>query len=164
MKIEIDLDEILGDENGVETLQDSIRRQVVEKIQRDMSDGIKKRIDSEVAKAIDESIKVSLAAITPTLLSELMDAEYTPVDRWGDRQTAKTTTFRKQLVASIHEQMTYKKTTYDSDKTTFTRAVDDVVATNVSEFKTEFSKLVNAKFTEECMAFAIQKLKERLKI
>lgn len=164
MKIEIDLNEILGDESGVETLQESVRRQVVEKIQREMADGIKQRIDREVALAIDESIRTSLKEITPKLLNDLMDAEYTPVDRWGDRQSGKTTTFRKQLVASIHEQMVYKKTTFDSDKSPFTKAVDETVSANVAVFKTQFSNLVNDQFTEECLKYAVQKLKERLKV
>lgn len=37
MKIEIDLNEILGDETGVETLADSVRRQVTDKLSREIN-------------------------------------------------------------------------------------------------------------------------------
>jgi len=45
MKIEIDLNDILGDETGAETLQDSIKRQVIEKFTREIKAGISKRIE-----------------------------------------------------------------------------------------------------------------------
>lgn len=63
MKIEIDLNQILGDESGVETLQESVRRQVVEKLSYEVRQNIAKKIDAEVAVCINESIKEGLKSI-----------------------------------------------------------------------------------------------------
>jgi hypothetical protein len=97
----------------------------------------------------------------PGIINDLLSAEYVSIDRWGDRQD-KPTTFRKELVKSIHEQMVYKKAQYDSDKNAFTKAVDEVVAEKIKEFKADFVKQVDAQFVAEAMAFATAKLKERL--
>ncbi len=164
MKVEIDLNDILGDESGVETLQDSVRRQVVDHLGMEVKKGIGKQIDSEIAKIINEELKVALKARIPALIDELMTTEYTPVDRWGDRQRDKTTTFRKELVRSINEEMVYKKTQYSSDANSFTKAVDSVIKDNVDEFKTTFNKLVNSTFTTEIMNHAMQELQKKFGI
>jgi hypothetical protein len=53
MKIEIDLNDILGDEWGTETLADSVRRQVVEKLTQTVKEGVAKKIDHEVSRVIN---------------------------------------------------------------------------------------------------------------
>lgn len=163
MKIEIDLNEILGDpEFGVETLQDSVKRQIVTALTQKIQSGITKQIDTEVAMAIDATIKKNLEALTPKLFDDLLGAEYTPVDRWGQRQTGGPTTMRAQLVKAVHEQMQYTGKTYDSDKNTFTRAVDEVVGENVKKFKKDFDSLVNQMFTKECLEYAQAALQKKL--
>ncbi len=57
MKIEIDLNEILSDEYGSESLNDSIRRQVIDKLHNDVKAGIGKKIDTEISLAINSEIK-----------------------------------------------------------------------------------------------------------
>lgn len=164
MKIEIDLKDILQDDDyGSETLQDSIRRQVIEKIKAEVSTGISRKIDIEISTAIKDMIKESLLGITPGLINGLLDAEYVTVDRYGDR-AKEPTTFRKQLVTQIHNEMVYRKANYDSEKNSFTRAVDEVVLQTVSQFKKEYNSLIYSKFTEEALSYATQKLQERLKI
>jgi hypothetical protein len=162
MKIEIDLNDILGDESGAETLQDSVRRQVVDSVTETVKNGIGKRIDDAVAKTISAGIKEYLTGEMPNLLANIMDAEYVPVDRYGDR--AKTTTFRKELVKSITENMKYAKTTYSSDKNAFTKAVDEVIEENVKLFKADFNKQVDAQFTAAAMQYATDALKKKLGI
>jgi hypothetical protein len=165
MKIEIDLNEILGDpEYGVETLQESVKRQVVAGLTQKIQTGIKEKIDREVAIAIDQAVKKNIEALTPKLFQEMLEAEYTPVDRYGDRNRGQTTTMRKQLIATIHEQMVYKKQTYDSDKNSFTRTVDAVLSENVALFKKDFDKLVNEMFTKECFAYAQAEMQKKLGI
>lgn len=164
MKIEIDLNDILGDESGTETIQESVRRQVVEKLSRDVKDGIGKKIDHEIAALIDSELKVALKDKIPGLVEELMSAEYTPVDRWGDPERGKATTFRKQLVKAINETMVYKEDRYDSDKNVFTKAVDAVIKTNVDEFQRAFNKLVNDTFTKETMTYAMTELRKKFGI
>jgi hypothetical protein len=162
MKIEIDLNDILGDENGAETLQDSVRRQVVEHVTQTIRKGVGEKIDAAVSQTISAGIKEYLDGEMPNLMANLMDSEYLPVDRYGDRN--KPTTFRKELIRSITENMQYKKTNYSSDRNAFTKAVDEVIEENVKLFKADFSKQVNAQFTAAAMQYAVNTLKEKLGI
>jgi hypothetical protein len=162
MKIEIDLNDILGDESGSETLQESVRRQVIDSVTTTIKKGVGVQIDAAVSSTISAGIKDYLDNEMPALLSSIMDAEYTPVDRYGDRN--KPTSFRKELVRSIAENMVYKKTTYSSDKNAFTKAVDEVIEENLKLFRTDFEKLVNAGFTASAMEYATNALKKKLGI
>ena len=161
MKIEIDLNDILGDESGAETLHDSVRRQVVDGMTAAIKKGVGEQINLAVAKTIQVEIEKYVETEMPKFLSELMDTKYMPVDRWGDRQREKTT-FRKQLVAAIHENMVYKKANYESDKNVFTKAVDEVISQNVAAFKVEFGKQVDANVVAQTMQYATDTLKKKL--
>jgi hypothetical protein len=163
MKIEIDLNDIFGDpENGVESIQDSVKRQVISALTEIVQKGIRSQIDQEVATVISETIKTNIQSLTPKLFDDLMSAEYTPVDRYGDRERGKTTTFRKEMVKKINEEMVYKKTTYDSDKNAFTKAVDSVLSEQVASFKKQYNSLLNEMFTKECFAYAQFELQRKL--
>ncbi len=164
MKIEIDLNEILGDEYGAtESLAESIRRQVVEKLTSDLQKGISKKIDTEVSMAITAAITKSLDEITPRLLNELMDAEYVQVDRFGSRKS-EPTTFRNELIKSINEKMVYKEEHYNSSENAFTKAVKGVISARVEEFKKEFNKTVDAGYVAQTLDYAVKTLKEKLKL
>jgi hypothetical protein len=162
MKIEIDLNDILGDESGAETLQESVRRQVIQSISETIKKGVGERIDAAVEVTISEGIKTYLAEKMPSLLANIMEEEYTPVGRYGE--AGKPTCFRKELLKSITENMTYKKQGYDSDKNPFSRAVDSVVEENLKLFKADFKNRVDAEFTESAMRFASDALKKKLGI
>jgi len=156
MKIELDLDEILGGE-------ESIREQVVNMISNEVQSGLKKKLDSEVARVINESLAKAVGDKMPELVNAVLETPYIPVDRWGDRDFgSKPTTFRAQLVKSINEQMVYSKKTFSSDENAFTRAVDAVVSANISTFKAAFDKIVHEKFTNEAFAYATGQLKKKL--
>lgn len=58
--------------------------------------------------------------------------------------------------------MVYQKQSYSSEESAFTKAVDGVVKANVDEFQKSFNKLVNDKFVEQTLDFAVNKLKEKL--
>jgi len=162
MKIEIDLKDILQDDDyGSETMQESIRRQVVEKIESTIAKGLTKRIDEEVSKAIDEQIKKALDEIRPNLITEILDAEYISVDIYGSR-SKEPTTFRKQLIRCVNESMVYKKESYSSDKNPFTRAVDAVLEEQAKQFKTQFDAIINKEYVAETKAYAVKVLKEKL--
>lgn len=160
MKIQIDLNEILGDETGVETLQESVRRQVTDALVRATKQGVDATIKQEVTATIKNTLESELIERMPIIVNDVLTAEYTPVTRYGE--TAKPTSFRAELIKTIHEQMVYKRTTYDSDKNAFTKAVDAVVGENVAEFKKEFQKLVTAQFVADAMAFATAEMSKRL--
>lgn len=164
MKIEIDLNDIFGgDEEGRgETMQESIQRQVIEAVTRDVKAALKKRIDEETSRAINDALQAAVKDQMPALVDDLMNAEFQPVDRYGSRSAA--TTFRAELIKAIHENMVYKKTQYNSDASAFTKAVDAVISANVNKFQQEFNREVDAQFVAQAMAFATEKLRERLNL
>lgn len=162
MKIEIDLNDILGDEQGAETLQESVRRQVVAKMTETIKNGIGKKVDEEVGTLINSEIKSLVADQMPSLLNGLMDTQYTIVGTYGSR--GETTTVREQLVKMVTSQMTYIPKNYNSEKNAFTSAVDAVVSDRVSAFKADFDKQVDSKFIAEAMSYATKKFAERLNV
>jgi hypothetical protein len=163
MKVEIDLNEILGDEYGSETLNESIRRQVIEKASKITVDHISKRIDQEISTIITAQIKqVTESKMEPIILAAL-DGEYIIVDRYGDRN-GKATTLRKEMIRNFQEQMVYKKTNYDSEKNQFSRNVDEMVNGALSSFKKEFNETVTKEFNKEAINSAVNKISEMLKL
>lgn len=165
MKIEIDLNDILGgdEDTAPETLKESIQRQVIDNLTAKIHAGINRRLDDEVQKVLNEELKKAIQEKMPMILNQLFTEDYVPVDRYGS-SSGKSTNFRAELVKAINEQMVYKRAQYDSDKNVFTRAVDQVVSENVAAFKTEFNKLVDSNFTQEVLHQAQKKLQERLGI
>lgn len=164
MKIEIDLKDILFDENyGPETMQESIKRQVVDKMILQLSGGISKKIDTEIAKAIDEQIRKSLDDIRPNLIEQILDTEYISVDRYGDR-TKEPTTFRKQLIKTVNENMVYKRESYHGSQNAFTNAIDSILADKAKEFRKQFDEIITNEYVKETKAYAVKILKEKLGI
>src|ERR1700735_2433418 len=106
MKIEIDLNNILGDEYGTETLQESVRRQVVESLAETMKKGILKKIDEETSRIMNEQLQEVLKAHMPDLVNDVMNAEYTPISRYGEKSGP--TTFRAELIKSVVGNMKYE--------------------------------------------------------
>lgn len=107
MKVEIDLNDILGDENGVETLRDSVKRQVIDSLKIDIQKKIKTAVDEEIALVIRDQVKSVCDKELPILLTSLMDTPYIPVGKYGERE--KETTIRKVLLTTLENQMQYMK-------------------------------------------------------
>src|SRR5271167_1007716 len=103
MKLEIDLNDILGDENGAESLQESIRRQVIDGMTAAVKKSVGNEIESAISKTITAEIQTFIKAEMPGLMADLLVVEYTPVGRYGEKSTP--TTFRAELVKSITENM-----------------------------------------------------------
>jgi hypothetical protein len=162
MKFEIDLNDILSDEYGCETLQESVKRQVVENLTRVVEKGIKKQIDEEVSKAISENLVIALAEKMPLLIDDLMTSEYQPVDSWGSKFHK--TTFRNELIKSIMEQMTYKKQAYSDRENFFTKAVDSVISEQMKIISTEYKKTVDEAIGKKAFELAISTLKKQLNL
>lgn len=162
MKIEIDLKDILFDEDyGQETMQESIKRQVVANIETTLASGISKKIDEQVSRAIDQQVTKAIDEIRPNLIEHILDAEYVQVDRWGNR-TGKPTTFRTQLVSAVHENMVYKNTSYSSDRNAFTNAVNEILKQQADQFKKNFDEIITNEYVKETKAYAVKVLKEKL--
>lgn len=163
MKIEIDLKELLTDEFGnTENLAETIKSEIVSNLSKTLSESITKRITEEVAKLIDDEIKRVVACQMPSLLSELIDKEYTIVASYG--RVEGTTTIRNQLIKTLTSEMVYKKTNWESEKNYFTKNVDAIMEEKMVLFKKEFDKKVNEIFTNEALVYATDKLKKTLNI
>lgn len=161
-KIEIDLNDILGDEYGTESLQESVRRQVVDKVTSLVSETTAKRINDEIAKVMDEEIRKAVQIQMPAIVNDLVSQEYTPLDRYGSK--GQPTTFRAELVKAVLEQMVYKKTQYSSDENVFTKAVNSIVNEKVNEFKKDFLEKINSNFVADTMKYALDTLRNKLDI
>lgn len=167
MKIEIDLNDIFGgsDEGLGETLQESIRRQVVDTLIRRTQDGVGELVQEKISAAIDSMMAAEVERMMPGLIENLVHTTYTPVDQYG--RPGKPTTFHDQLLAKILEQMDYKPSTdsYNRDKeNVFTKTVRTVIDGRLAEFKKAFDKTVDQQFVAEALAHAAVKLRERMGI
>lgn len=156
MKIEIDLNDIIGDEWGAETLKDSVKRQILEGVTRQIRQGI----SDEVGKVLNEELSKAVKEQIPGIVNDLINAEYTPVDRYGDSKPS--TTFRKELLRVLQEEMVYKKAQYASDKNAFTKAIDAVIESQMKEFQSGYNKIVTDQFTKDAFDYAVNKLRERM--
>lgn len=160
MKIEIDLNDILRDEYGDgESLAEGIRRQVVDALVERTKAGVQKRIDEAVSAAISEGLAEAMKEQMPGLIADLMEAEYRPISRYGERGGP--TTIRVELLKTIQEQMVYKKASYENDKNPFTRAVDGLVSEQLAAFKAEFTKQVDGKLVAEATQLVASSLAKR---
>ena len=157
MKIEINLGELLTDEFGnQENLAETIKAEIISRLSKTLEEGINKKVNEEIAALIDEQVKKVVECQMPSLLSELIDKEYTVVDKYGSRK--ETTTLRNQLLKTLTEQMVYKKCNYNSDKNYFTHNIDSLVETKMSQFKKEFNEKVNETLVKDAFTYAIGKL------
>ena len=162
MKIEVDLGDVFCEEDGnpAESIQASVQRQVVTILTKKIGEGISKQIDAEVSRVISEVLQRKAEELLPALAADMLNAEYRTVGQFG--RMGELTTFREQLLKTITEQMVYKKAKYDSDKNTYSKAVDDVITENLKAFQSDFTKLVTDKFREETLAYAVNSLKKKL--
>lgn len=159
-KIEIDLEDILGSEFESETMQESIRRQVIETITKSTAKAVEIRINEAVAATIQSCLKDYLAAELPNLFAQLMDAEYTPVSQYGAKD--KPTTLRATLLKSVTDNMVYRRQNYSSDNNTFTKAVDAILEDQMKQFKADFNKTVDSTFTAAAFDYAKTELTKKL--
>jgi len=161
MKIEINLNDIMGDEYGsTESLAESIHRQVSDTIADHVRKGVTQKVNEEVNKAIQDGIAAELKSKMPSLVDDLMNAEYTPVNSWGAK--SETTTVRAQLIKAVSENLVYKKQSYRSEENAFTKAVDATIEHLVSQFKADFNQKVDASFKQEALRVATTSILAKL--
>jgi hypothetical protein len=162
MKIEIDLDDIFRDEDGnpEESLDESIRRQVVARLTDDYRKRLFARFDDELAAIIQAQIKEALQPHMPSLVDDIMNAEYTPVDGYGRAMAP--TNFKGAIIKEISSELKYAPKKYQSEQNAFTTAVKGVVTEQLEAFKKEFTAQIDDTFKRDALAFAVQKLQERL--
>lgn len=162
MKIEIDLDDIFRDEDGnpEECLQDSIRRQVIAKLEGDMRKRLFARIDTEVSAIMSKQIGEVMTEKMPELIDDIMNTTYTPVSTYGSR--SEPTTFRAEIIKAVAANMKYEPRNYPSDENAFTRAVKSIVEKQTGEFQKSLLAQIDTKFREDAIKFAVTELSKRL--
>jgi len=162
MNIELDLKDIFCSSEDPCDLEAAIRIEVVSALVNSLRRGLENEIKQQVAKVFDEELRAYVKELLPSLSVSLLDTEYTPVTQYGGKGSP--TTFRNALVAQIVSAATYKKQTYDSDKNSFTKAVDQAVSEAVGRFKAELKKEVDARYVKEVLKEAELTLKKKLGI
>ena len=162
MKIEIDLDDIFRDEDGnpEESLQDSIRRQVISKMEGDLRKRLFSRMDEELSRIMSAQINAVMTEQMPSLIDDIMNKPYTPIGRYGER--SEPTTFRDELVKMVVENMKYQPKDYSSSENAFTKAVKSIVELKTKAVQDEITKTVDVKFKEDAIRFAVERLSDRL--
>lgn len=159
MKIEVDLNELLGDEYGnQENIADSICRQ----ISSDLRNTLSTKIDKEIEKTVQAVLAEKLSAIIEKTAEEMLDAKYVPVSEYGKKEEE--TCLRDAILKSVTGQMVYKRASYDSDKNTFTRAVDGAVQAAVKSFEDDFKKEVTDKFRDDAIKSALETLNKKFSV
>lgn len=163
MKIQIDLNDILTDEYGpTENLAQSIHRQVVDEIKNEIGKGINKQIKDDLSIIINDLITSEVTKLMPAFITELMDAEYERRGRYGEKEGV--TSFRKEMIKTINEQMVYKpeKDRYYSDReNVFTKAIKSIIQEETNKFQAEFNSVVNKEFTSNTVALVTTELKKK---
>jgi len=162
MKIEIDLDNIFRDDDGnpEESLEESVRRQVISRLTEDYRKRLFQRFDTELGDIMREQISKVMEAQMPVFVDDILNAEYRPVGRYGER--GEPTTFRAEIIRSIGEQMTYQPKDYSHQENAFTKAVKSIVELKTNEVKKHITEQVDTKFKQDAITFAVRQLADRL--
>lgn len=162
MKIEIDLDDIFRDENGVpeESLEESVRRQVIDRLSGDLRKRLFDRLDVQVTQIMNEQIGKVMQEKMPALIDDIMNVEYRPITRFGER--GEPTTFRTEIIKAASTQMVYAPKRYESEENAFTKAVRSIVNAQTKAIQDAILKQVDVQFKEDAIKFAVAKLSERL--
>lgn len=164
MKIEIDLNDIFCDEEtsgASESLEEAIRRQVVDSLTDKFRERVQRQVDLDISKYVEEQTTKALSDKLPALIEDILNYEYTPVDRYGVKSKT-ATTFRTEIIKAISAEMEYKPKTYNSDENAFTRSVRSVVSSQTEALKKEFEAKIDADFRKDALAWATTELAKRM--
>jgi hypothetical protein len=163
MKIEIDLDDIFrdGDGNPEEGLEESVRRQVIDRLSGDMRKRLFAQLDVNLTTIMNEQINAVIKDRMPELLDDILNTEYTPVSTYGIKAQA-STTFRAEIIAAVANNMKYEPKGNGYDENAFTKAVKSIVNAQTAALQKEILARVDTEFKKDAMAFAVAKLSERL--
>lgn len=162
MKIEIDLNDVFRDEEGNpnESLEEAVRRQVIDRLTEDYRKKLFAKLDGQIAQIMESQVSAVVAMKMPSLIDDILNAEYTPVDRYGSR--SEKTTFRAEIIKSIAANMVYKPTQYQSEANAFTQAVQSVVEHKTNEIQKVLREEIDTKFKADAIGFAVKELSKRL--
>lgn len=160
MNITIDLSEIFCDSEDPCDLNNAIRSEIVRSLTRTMGERLTHTIEQETRAIINAELQAAVRERMPQIVDSIIDAPFVPVDRYGS--PGEPTTFRNALAKAIIDQMVYKKTTYNSDKNLFTRAIDDVLTENLKLFKAEMKRQVDTQYAAAVLQEATIAIRQKL--
>ena len=166
VQIEIDLDDILydvrdyGERVPTETTMESVKRQlksgIIEEIKSQYLAEFKKTLFNEALSDIKCQCLHEAKTKIPELLEQALTAKYETKDRWGGK--GQETSFMEEFVKELQNQMVYKKCSYDSDKNTYTKLVDNTVNELTKQWKADFDKYIKQEVLKEAYDYAIEKI------
>ena len=64
----------------------------------------------------------------------------------------------EEFAKELQNQMVYKKCSYDSDKNTYTKLVDNTVNELTKQWKADFDKYIKQEVLKEAYDYAIEKI------
>lgn len=166
IQIEIDLDDILYDVSEynetvpIETTLQSVKRQlksgIIQEIKSQYLADFKKTLFNEALSEIKCQCLQEAQTKIPELLEQAITAKYETKDRWGGK--GQETSFMQEFVKEIQNQMVYKTCSFDSDKNTYTKLVDNTVNELTKQWKADFDKHVKQEVLKEAYDYAIEKI------
>jgi hypothetical protein len=160
MQVTIDLSDLFCSEEEPCDLQAAVKQEVVRHITATLTKNLHLQVSQEVTRIMDEEIAIAVKEQLPAIISDLINAEYTPVDRYGSRSAP--TTFRNELLKKLQEEMQYRPQTYETQENTFTRTIRGIVKEQITTFKQAFDKQVNTAFIAEVHDYAVTALAKKL--
>lgn len=156
MKIELDLTEIFEDEDGERisvSMAERIEAAIIAKAEKTVVSLIKETFDKQISEQITGIVKEQLNSI----VVDLLDKEFTPISKWGERDEP--ITLRNRICKDVENAMKWKDSNYSSERSIYTDTVKTVVAEHLKSFGKEFNRVVDEKLVSECMQYAVNKLR-----
>ena len=150
MQIIINTAEMLGDEA-------TIRDEVIEQVSSALIKSFRGQVANAVSDILDKHVTETAKHVLEEITTAHLDTVITPTNIYGKQEEPYT--LRNKLADIIAAQCVYKRANYDSDKNTFSKAVDAVVEAEMKKFRGEFNSLINRTLIQGCMEEAQAKLK-----
>jgi hypothetical protein len=158
ISVEIDLDNVFCNENGFpeESVEESIRRQVIEEVSSFAKKNVGTEISNAVHEAVSKLINEAIEEKVPSMIEMLLSEEFTPVTAWGEK--SEPTSVRKELLKRFREEFQYIKVDRygNRQKNKFTEAVDTFVTDSLKDFRKDFDDKVKAEFNKEAMKYVAE--------
>lgn len=155
MQITIDVAEILGD-------PDKARDEIIQLASAQIVESMREQTHKAINKVVDEQLKLVVPERLKEVFESVIDAQFSEVDSYG--RVGKERSIRDRILTYLQKNCEIKNSNYSSDLNVFTRVVQKTVEEEVTKFKKEFESLVNKKFVEDTLEFAVKRLRESMAI
>ena len=144
-----------------QSAEDYLRDCVVNEIADRCLSNIQPEISTAINKTITTKVVSEVDRVMAGITDEILDYEFTEVSSWGEKKD--TYTVRSRILNQIETQCVYKKNSYPSDNSAFTKAIDETVYKKMQEFRAEFYKEVDTKFMKDAFEYAKKQFEKKLK-